>query len=88
LKDEPLVRVPTVRPELSTGRLLSMSWLDGSKMLSHIEAPLETRNRLATAMFRAWWHPFAAIGVIHGDPHLGNYTVFDRDGEPGGINLL
>ena len=39
-------------------------------------------------MFTAWWLPSAAIGVIHGDPHLGNYTVFERDGEPGGINLL
>jgi predicted unusual protein kinase regulating ubiquinone biosynthesis (AarF/ABC1/UbiB family) len=88
LVDEPLVRVPTVRPELSTGRLLTLSWLDGTKMLSHVDQPLAIRNRLATAMFRAWWHPFAAIGVIHGDPHLGNYTVFDEGGEPGGINLL
>ncbi|MCA0318275.1 MAG: AarF/ABC1/UbiB kinase family protein [Proteobacteria bacterium] len=88
LADESLVRVPTVRPELSTGRLLTLSWLDGSKMLSHIDRPLAIRNRLATAMFRAWWHPFAHIGVIHGDPHLGNYTVFEEDGEPGGINLL
>jgi predicted unusual protein kinase regulating ubiquinone biosynthesis (AarF/ABC1/UbiB family) len=88
LAEEPLVRVPTVRPELSTGRLLALSWLDGTKMLSHIDQPLATRNRLATAMFRAWWHPFAQIGVIHGDPHLGNYTVFEEGGEPGGINLL
>ncbi|MCZ0736373.1 ABC1 kinase family protein [Phreatobacter sp. AB_2022a] len=88
LKDEPLVRVPTVRPELSTGRLLTLSWLEGTRMLSHVEASLAERNRLATAMFRAWWHPFAAIGVIHGDPHLGNYTVFAQDGEAGGINLL
>ena len=88
LAGESLVRVPTVRPELSTGRLLTLSWLDGSKMLSHIDRPLAIRNRLATAMFRAWWHPFAHIGVIHGDPHLGNYTVFEEDGEPGGINLL
>ncbi len=88
LSEEPLVRVPTVRPELSTGRLLTLSWLDGSKMLSHVDQPLAIRNRLATAMFRAWWHPFTHIGVIHGDPHLGNYTVFDEGGEPGGINLL
>ena len=88
LAGEPLVRVPTVRPELSTGRLLTLSWLDGTRMLSHIDRPLAIRNRLATAMFRAWWHPFAHIGVIHGDPHLGNYTVFEEDGEPGGINLL
>ena len=39
-------------------------------------------------MFTAWWFPFSRFGVIHGDPHLGNYTVFSRDGEPAGINLL
>ena len=38
---------------------------------------LAIRNRLATAMFTAWWFPFSRFGVIHGDPHLGNYTVFD-----------
>jgi predicted unusual protein kinase regulating ubiquinone biosynthesis (AarF/ABC1/UbiB family) len=26
--------------------------------------------------------------VIHGDPHLGNYTVFGANGDVGGINLL
>ncbi len=26
-------------------------------------------------MFRAWYKPFYDYGVIHGDPHLGNYTV-------------
>jgi predicted unusual protein kinase regulating ubiquinone biosynthesis (AarF/ABC1/UbiB family) len=39
-------------------------------------------------MFTAWWWPFSRYGIIHGDPHLGNYTVFDRDGRPAGINLL
>jgi predicted unusual protein kinase regulating ubiquinone biosynthesis (AarF/ABC1/UbiB family) len=39
-------------------------------------------------MFTAWWFPFSRFGVIHGDPHLGNYTVFSQDGTPGGINLL
>ena len=38
------------------------------------------RNALATAMFTAWWFPFSRFGVIHGDPHLGNYTVFGADG--------
>ena len=28
------------------------------------------RNRIATAMFTAWWFPFSRFGVIHGDPHL------------------
>ena len=28
-------------------------------------------------MFRAWYVPLYYYGVIHGDPHLGNYTVRD-----------
>ncbi len=82
------VRVPGVHPGLSTRRLLSLDWLDGVKILSFAEAAPEIRNRLAVAMFKAWWHPFSDAAVIHGDPHLGNYTVFSEDGEPRGINLL
>ena len=88
LADVPEVRVPTVRPELSTRRLLTLGWLEGAKILDFTTAPAEIRNRLAIAMFRAWWHPFSHVGVIHGDPHLGNYTVFSEGGEPRGINLL
>jgi len=83
-----LVRVPRAWPELSTGRLLTLDWLDGSRMLAHKNDPLAVRNVLATAMFAAWWFPFSRFGVIHGDPHLGNYTVFARDGKAAGINLL
>ena len=83
-----LVRVPTVWPKLSTGRLLTLDWLEGRKLLAHKGAPLEHRNRIGAAMFAAWWLPFSRHGVIHGDPHLGNYTVFEQDGEPAGINLL
>jgi len=82
------VRVPRPWPELSTGRLLTLDWLDGTRMLAHKNNPLAVRNTLATAMFTAWWFPFSRFGVIHGDPHLGNYTVFAREGEPRGINLL
>lgn len=83
------VRVPGVRRELSTERLLTLEWLDGEPLLSFVGAAQEERNTIARAMFRAWWHPFVRLGIIHGDPHLGNYTVFrDADGKPGGINLL
>jgi predicted unusual protein kinase regulating ubiquinone biosynthesis (AarF/ABC1/UbiB family) len=83
------IRVPVVRKELSTHRLLTMGWLDGRRLLDHKQDALEVRNRLATAMFKAWWYPFSHYGVIHGDPHLGNYTVWQDDKtEPRGINLL
>ncbi|TBW35079.1 AarF/ABC1/UbiB kinase family protein [Siculibacillus lacustris] len=86
--DDPEVRVPDPVEDLSTGRLLTMTWLEGRPLLAYKSAPQEERNRIAAAMFRAWWHPFCRFGVIHGDPHLGNYAVADDDGAVAGINLL
>jgi predicted unusual protein kinase regulating ubiquinone biosynthesis (AarF/ABC1/UbiB family) len=88
LADVDAIRVPRVRPELSTGRLLTLDWLEGGRLLEYKQADLPARNRLATAMFTAWWFPFSRFGVIHGDPHLGNYTVFTERQKPSGINLL
>ena len=76
LKDEPGVAVPQPIAELSTRRLLTMTWLDGQPILEiAAKAPLGVRNELALRMFRVWYVPFYYYGVIHGDPHLGNYTV-------------
>jgi predicted unusual protein kinase regulating ubiquinone biosynthesis (AarF/ABC1/UbiB family) len=89
LEDQDAIRVPKVWPDLSTGRLLTLDWLEGSKMLAHKNDSLKIRNRLARAMYAAWWQPFSRFAVIHGDPHLGNYSVFaNGEGEPAGINLL
>jgi predicted unusual protein kinase regulating ubiquinone biosynthesis (AarF/ABC1/UbiB family) len=88
LRGSDLIRVPKPWPELSTGRLLTLDWLEGRRLLEHQHDALEVRNRLATAMFTAWWFPFSRYGVIHGDPHLGNYTVFQDGSAAGGINLL
>ncbi len=86
---DPLIRVPEIVPELSTKRLLTMTWLSGGRLLDYTGRSLDERNRIAEAMFRAWWYPFSRYGVIHGDPHLGNYTVFeDASGKAAGINLL
>lgn len=84
------VRVPRVWPDLSTGRLLTMEWLEGGKLLDFKEAEESIRNRIAAAVFKAWWIPFSLFGVIHGDAHLGNYAVFgaQEEGGPFGINLL
>jgi predicted unusual protein kinase regulating ubiquinone biosynthesis (AarF/ABC1/UbiB family) len=100
-RDEMRIRVPEVVPALSTKRLLTMSWLEGRRLLDYKAAPIEHRNTIAQAMFKAWWYPFSHYGVIHGDPHLGNYTIFEHVapngagsgsaaelGPPAGINLL
>jgi predicted unusual protein kinase regulating ubiquinone biosynthesis (AarF/ABC1/UbiB family) len=80
------IRVPAVHDDLSTGRLLTLDWMEGEKLLSFKDhGDQERRNAVAKAIFMAWWEPYARFGVIHGDPHLGNYTVF---GGGAGINLL
>ena len=78
LKDRPQVRVPQVIEALSTRRLLTMSWQVGKPILEFKSHSLEARNTIARHLFQAWWHPFSHFGVIHGDPHLGNYTVRDN----------
>ena len=75
LAEEPSVEVPVALKELSTKRLLTMSWIEGIPIQDAAELPLEARNQIALNMFRAWYVPFYRYGVIHGDPHLGNYTV-------------
>ncbi len=83
------IHVPATVPELSTSRLLTMSWLEGSPLLDFKAHGLNGRNLISEHMFKAWWMPFCQFGAIHGDPHLGNYTVrCDEAGEPVGINLL
>ncbi len=84
LRGEPGVAVPVPVPELSTRRLLTMTWLEGAPILETKNASLARRNEIAHRMFRIWYVPFYHYGVIHGDPHLGNYTV----APDGTVNLL
>ena len=73
--------MPEPVPALSTARLLTMTWLEGAPMLDAAKRPLGERNEIARNMFRAWYVPFYYYGVIHGDPHLGNYTVRPDNGD-------
>ena len=84
LESELGVTIPEPIPELSTGRLLTMTWVEGTPFLEASKRSLAARNAIARNMFRAWYIPFYYYGVIHGDPHLGNYTLREDDG----INLL
>ena len=86
LSNEDTVHVPDLVDTASTDRLLTMTWLDGVPILDFIKnnPQLEMRNRVAQNMFRAWYVPFYLFGIIHGDPHLGNYSIRPN----GDVNLL
>jgi predicted unusual protein kinase regulating ubiquinone biosynthesis (AarF/ABC1/UbiB family) len=86
LRDQPTVHIPVPIASHTTKRLLTMTWLDGRPLMRRLEEspPQAERNAIAEALFRAWYVPFYRYGVIHGDPHLGNYQV-RPDGH---VNLL
>jgi predicted unusual protein kinase regulating ubiquinone biosynthesis (AarF/ABC1/UbiB family) len=84
LAGEAAVAVPEPIAELSTRRLLTMTWLEGEPLLGFVDHRIDLRNAVARNMFAAWYVPFYNYGVIHGDPHLGNYTVRPD----GSVNLL
>ena len=81
---EKFIHVPTPVDELSTDQLLTMNWLEGTPLMSFANSAVEIRNTIAANMFRAWYLPLYRFGVIHGDPHLGNYKVRNDHA----INLL
>ena len=71
------VSVPVPVEGYCSGRLLTMTWLEGRPLARRLEEnpPQEERDRMAESLFRAWYVPFYRYGVIHGDPHLGNYQA-------------
>ena len=86
LSDLKEVTLPNPIEQLSTKRLLTMTRIDGVKIMKFISdnSDIQMRNKVALNMFKAWYIPFYKFGVIHGDPHLGNYTIRPD----GGVNLM
>ena len=88
LKDYDDIRIPELVDDLCTEKLLVMSYLQGQPLMDFKNSTQTVRNRIAECLFRAWWIPFGQYGVIHGDPHLGNYSIIKSKNEVHGINLL
>ena len=86
LSDHSEITLPDPIEDLSTDRLLTMTKVHGVKIMDFIanNSGIKMRNQVAMNMFKAWYIPFYKFGVIHGDPHLGNYTIRPD----GGVNLM
>ena len=88
LKDYNDIKIPELVDDLCTEKLLVMTYLPGEPLMNFKNSSQSVRNKIAKCLFRAWWIPFGQYGVIHGDPHLGNYSIIKRKNEILGINLL
>jgi predicted unusual protein kinase regulating ubiquinone biosynthesis (AarF/ABC1/UbiB family) len=71
------VIIPRVHRKLSAGRVLTMDRLEGYP-LQDIMAPgvdQELKDWVGVKLFRLLWRQVLEFGVLHADPHPGNYLV-------------
>jgi len=77
LADDPEVMIPRVCKELSSRRVLTMTYIDGYQ-LSDVLSPAtdeELRRWVAVKYYRLLWRQIFEFSVVHTDPHPGNYLV-------------
>jgi predicted unusual protein kinase regulating ubiquinone biosynthesis (AarF/ABC1/UbiB family) len=66
-------KVPSVRPELSTPRILAMTFVAGSPIESLTGAPQHTRNRVMTSLVALVLRELFEFGLMQTDPNFANY---------------
>lgn len=75
--DDAEIIVPRVYPKFSSRRVLTMEFIDGYT-LPDIAAPgveKTLQNWVVIKYFTITWRQLFAFGVLHTDPHPGNYLV-------------
>jgi predicted unusual protein kinase regulating ubiquinone biosynthesis (AarF/ABC1/UbiB family) len=73
--------VPAPDDSLTSERLLTLELIHGETLkdvLGRIdEVPTLERFRISRLLIRAIWAPFLSSGLIHADPHPGNFIVMN-----------
>jgi len=81
------IRVPEVIDRLTTRRVLTTAWADGTKLSARQDGTPDGAA-LADLLLRAYLKQICVDGVFHGDPHPGNVLLARRDGAPPELLLL
>lgn len=76
-RDDNEVIIPQVYPDFSSRRVLTMSLLEGYpfKDVLHPGVDQSLKDWVAIKYFRVIWRQIFEFGVLHTDPHPGNYLV-------------
>ena len=87
-RDQDGIVVPQAYPELSTGRVLTMDYLEGVHLDEFVRSnpSPEQRNEVGRNITRAWYRLFAAGRLLYADFHPGNILVLP-DGRIGLIDF-
>src|SRR5262249_9916769 len=76
-RDDREVVIPSVYPEFSSRRVLTMSRLEGYPFADILKPGVDqaTKDWVALKYFRVTWRQIFEFGTLHTDPHPGNYLV-------------
>lgn len=77
----PHTHFPTYRADLSSKRILTMSWIEGEPLdqFAEREQSQELRNKIGQALWDFYEHQIHALNVFHADPHPGNFLIKDNE---------
>lgn len=71
------VRFPGYHPELSTGRILTSDWIDGTPLdrFADGDATQAERDAIGQALWDFYAYQIHDLMLFHADPHPGNFLV-------------
>ncbi len=77
IEDEEKITCPTIYPELTTERIMTMSFVDGYSVSKkeRMEKDGYDVNDIGGAIVDNYLHQVLDVGVFHADPHQGNIMV-------------
>lgn len=75
----PGLSAPPVYPEISTSGILVQGYAGGAQAAEVRDWPQKTRRALGETLLRQLFASLFQAGLVHGDPHDGNY-LFHRNG--------
>ncbi|GAB19246.1 hypothetical protein GOEFS_077_00380 [Gordonia effusa NBRC 100432] len=85
-RGHPTIRIPDVVPELSTSRVLTMTFLDGIGWAQARSAEQDLRDRWAQTIGLFAFGGYRHGNLFNADPHPGNYR-FGTDGTVGFVDF-
>jgi predicted unusual protein kinase regulating ubiquinone biosynthesis (AarF/ABC1/UbiB family) len=76
-RDDDEVVIPDVYPDLSSRRVLTMGLVEGYPLQAVLGPGVDQalKDWVAIKYFRVLWRQIFEFGVVHTDPHPGNYLV-------------
>jgi predicted unusual protein kinase regulating ubiquinone biosynthesis (AarF/ABC1/UbiB family) len=85
LGDDAAFRVPSLQPDLTTPKILAMTYLPGEPVDALAAAPQAERDRVAACLIALTLREIFTFGLMQTDPNFANYRY---DPQSGAIILL